>query len=195
MGCLDDHTHPAGPDDLLDGHGDLGGELLLDLQPARVHVHDAGDLRKTDHLAVRQVGHVRLADEGQHVVLAERVELDILDDHHLVVFRGKYRLVHDLFQGLPVTLGQELNRLRCPLRRLEQPLARHVLAHPVDDLVITVGYGMRILFTHPLALDSFCLAGSIAYSGRCTRIPQGNGGQIHRPTQHRGTCLPTCRTE
>ena len=43
--------------------GHLHGEPLLDLQPLRVHVDDARDLRQADDPAARQVADVRPADE------------------------------------------------------------------------------------------------------------------------------------
>ena len=32
-----------------------------------------------------------LAEEGQHVVLTERVEVDILDDNHLTILLAEHR--------------------------------------------------------------------------------------------------------
>ena len=68
---LDDHADAARLDRLLDGLRDLDGEALLDLEAARVDVDEARDLGEADDLAVRQVGDVGLAEEGQQVVLAE----------------------------------------------------------------------------------------------------------------------------
>ena len=84
---------PRGLDRLLDRLRDLHGQPLLHLQPAREHVHEARDLGEADHLALRDVGHVGLAEEGQQVVLAQAEDVDVLDDHHLVVGDGEERLV------------------------------------------------------------------------------------------------------
>ena len=44
------------------------------------------DLRQPHHACpFGMIGHVSAAEEGQHVVLAEAVDVDVLDDHHLVV--------------------------------------------------------------------------------------------------------------
>ena len=76
--------------------GDLHGEPLLHLQPPREHVDEARDLREAHHLALGNVGHVGLAEEGQEVVLAEAEDVDVADDHHLVVLDGEERLVEEL---------------------------------------------------------------------------------------------------
>ena len=39
----------------------------------------------TMHVAIGNIGHVHLTKEGQNVVFAKGVELDVLDHHHLVV--------------------------------------------------------------------------------------------------------------
>ena len=64
---------------------DLLGEALLDLEAAGVHVDDARHLREPDDAPVGDVGDRRRAEERQQVVLAERVERDVLDDDHLAV--------------------------------------------------------------------------------------------------------------
>jgi hypothetical protein len=75
---------PWAPRCSIKGIGDLAGQSLLDLQAAGEDVDHAGDLAQPDHLAVGQIADMRMAEEGQHVVLAHRVELDIAHDHHLL---------------------------------------------------------------------------------------------------------------
>ena len=65
--------------------GNLLRQPLLNLQPPREDIDDSRHLAQPDYLVPRQIGHVHFAVERQHVVLAEAEELDILDDHHLVV--------------------------------------------------------------------------------------------------------------
>ena len=63
---------------LLDRLGDLHGEALLHLEPAREHLDEPRDLREPDDAAVRDVGDVDAPEERQQVVLAEAVEVDVL---------------------------------------------------------------------------------------------------------------------
>ena len=39
-----------------------------------------------------------LAEEGQHVVFTERVEVDILDDNHLAILLAEHRRAEDLLR-------------------------------------------------------------------------------------------------
>ena len=71
MLCLDHDAHALGLNGALHRLCDLLGEHFLDLQAAREEIDDAGDLGQPQHAAIRQVGDVALADEREHVVLAE----------------------------------------------------------------------------------------------------------------------------
>ena len=73
---------PRGIEHVLDRLRDLLGEPLLHLEPAREHLDDARQLREPDDAPVGDVRDVRLAEEGQQVVLAERVQLDVAHHHH-----------------------------------------------------------------------------------------------------------------
>ena len=44
---------------------------------------------------LRNVRDVTFAEERQQVVLAQAVEVDVLDDHHLAVIDGEQRVVDD----------------------------------------------------------------------------------------------------
>ena len=65
------------------GIGNLNGQLLLDLQTTRENIHNPRDLGKADDFAIRDVGDVRPADERQQMMLAHRIELDVLDQNDL----------------------------------------------------------------------------------------------------------------
>ena len=79
--------------------GDLLGEPLLHLQAAREHLDDARQLGQPDDAAVRDVRDVRLAEERQHVVLAQRVELDVAHHHHVLVLLLEQRVADDLLDA------------------------------------------------------------------------------------------------
>ena len=98
---LHDHPDPRGGDGLPHGGGHLPGEPLLNLilllfilivlllvcfhlEPPAVHLHDAGELGQAQHLAPGEVAYADLAHEGDHVVLAEGEELNVLHHHHLI---------------------------------------------------------------------------------------------------------------
>ena len=99
----------------LEEFGDLLGQPLLDLEPPGIHLDDARDLRQPDDAAARDVGDGRGAEERQQVVLAQRVERDVLDDDHLAVADVEDRVVDEPL-GIDVVAGGELR------------------VHPVDTL-------------------------------------------------------------
>ena len=74
------------------------------------------------------VGDVALAEERQQVVLAQAVEVDVRDDHHLAIIDGEQRAVQHVVDVGRVAAREKPQRLLDPLRRLDQPLARRILA-------------------------------------------------------------------
>src|SRR5438046_1758490 len=110
--------------------GDRLRHLLLELEPVRVDLDQAGDLAQAYHLAFRQVPDLDVAEEGQHVVLAEAVEGDVFDDDHLVVVLVEDRVSDDILRLDAVAIGQLAHRPRHPLCGRGQALATWTLAEP-----------------------------------------------------------------
>ena len=67
----------------LDGVGDLLGEAFLDLQAPCEQFDQTNHFTQANHLAGRQVAYMALSEEGQEVVLAQRIHLDVFDQHHV----------------------------------------------------------------------------------------------------------------
>ncbi len=76
---------------------------------------------------------MHLAVKRQHVVLAEREDVDVADDDHLVVLLVENRLVDQRRQVGLVALREEEKRVGGALRRLEQALARRILAELLQN--------------------------------------------------------------
>ena len=113
--------------------GDLAGELLLDLRAARVGLDEARELAESDDASVRDVADVGLAVERHEVVLADAVEGDVAQDHHL--------LVADVELHLEQALGIDAESLEefavhagDARRRLGEALAVGVFADGEDHL-------------------------------------------------------------
>src|SRR6202158_6422479 len=85
MARLDDDADTFGTDLALNGLCNLAGHALLNLEAARKHVHQAGDLAEPEHALVRQVSDVGFAEEREEVMFAKAEELDVFHDDHLVV--------------------------------------------------------------------------------------------------------------
>src|SRR5688572_23611829 len=82
---LDHNSHAERIENLADRLGDLVGQPLLHLETLRKDIHDSRQLGETDDSSVGDVCDVRLSVERQHVVLAERVQLDVAHHHHVFV--------------------------------------------------------------------------------------------------------------
>ena len=93
---------------------------------------------------VGDVPHVRLAEEGQHVMLAHGVEVDVLDDDHLPVILREHGRAEYLFRILRVALREELHGLGHAVGRLEQALAASILAQQLDYRLVMRGQLPRL---------------------------------------------------
>src|SRR5262245_7974340 len=90
------HRHAERIDLFADRLGDLIGHPFLDLEPPRKDVDQTRNLAETDDSFTRDVRDVALAEKGEEMMLTERVEIDVLDDHHLVVIDGEQCVVEDI---------------------------------------------------------------------------------------------------
>src|SRR6266508_2169201 len=130
-----DHHQGAARFEVLDELvGDLRGEPLLHLKPARQPVHQPGQLGQPGDLPthVRDVRHVRVSHEGGHVVFTVAVQRDVADHHHLVVALLEHHLEGVRRAGAQAD-GHLLPHTGDPRRGLAQAVARQVLADPFED--------------------------------------------------------------
>jgi hypothetical protein len=142
---LDHHAHAGRPQHVADGAGHLLGEPLLHLQPPREHLDDARQLGEPHDAAVRDVGDVHLPDEGEHVVLAHRVEVDVAHEHHVLVLLLEHGVAHHVAHVHVLAAGEPGQAPRDALRRLQQPVPVRILAeqreltsHQLLQLVLAV---------------------------------------------------------
>ncbi len=131
---LDHHPDARGLQDVLDRLGDLGGQLLLDLQPAGEAVDHPRQLGDAHHPVGRQVADVGAADHRQHVVLAEADHPDILQDHQLVIAADLLEGPLQILPGIDVVAGEQLAiGLDHPAGRVAQAFAAGVVPRPFDQ--------------------------------------------------------------
>src|SRR3954468_7425128 len=101
MARFDHHAHALGVDRLHHHLGDLLGEALLKLEPARKHIHQSRELAYTEDTAVGDIADMAAAEKREHVMLAEAIELDVLHDHHAAGGLGKERVIDHLLARHP----------------------------------------------------------------------------------------------
>src|SRR6478735_8594841 len=133
--ALDDDDRAARLQVLDERVGDLGRQALLDLGAAREHLDEARELGEPGDPAVDvgDVADVRDAVERHEVVLARRVHLDVLDEHHLLVTEVERRR-EDVGRLLAQPREDLAVGARDARRRLAQALAVRVLADGEQQL-------------------------------------------------------------
>lgn len=106
----------------------LGCQTLLHLQTTGEDIDDAGHLTKTDNLAVRYVTDGNATEKREYVMLAHRIELDVLDNHHLRAVMGEESLLHKLRRVDAIPLRKIIQSLGSADRRFDKAFALGIFA-------------------------------------------------------------------
>ena len=133
MLCLDDDGDTRRLQYFHQRIGDLHSQLLLDLQPPGEDIDNARDLGQADYPAFRDIGDVRLSDEGKKVVLTHRVELDVFHENDFARVGIVDRAVNNFVEILPVSIGQELEGARGPIGRSLQTIALRIFTNGLEQ--------------------------------------------------------------
>ena len=139
MARLYHHHDPHGVESLLDAVLDLLGHALLHLETVAVDVHHAGNLTQAGDASRGDIGHMSLAVERQHVVLAHREEVDVLDDDHLVVRLFEECVGKHLVRVLAIASCEHLHGLGHTHGCLYQSLALRVFSEESQHLGVVCG--------------------------------------------------------
>jgi len=108
---------------------DLLRQVFLRLQAARIDIDDARDLREADDVLAGEVGDVRTAEEGEEMMLAEAVELDVSDDDEVGIHRRAKRAVDNSFKAFLVSRCEEMQCLFEALGSFLEALAVRIFAN------------------------------------------------------------------
>ena len=125
-------------------------EPLLHLQAVAENVYHTGYLAQAGDVAIGNIGHMGLAVERQHVVLAKREEVDILHDHHLVVALLEKGVGEHFVGILRVAARQYLHGLGHTHGGLLKTLPLGVFAQQIQYVIIISRKGVE-------TLAEFCL--------------------------------------
>ncbi len=144
---FDDDADALGLEGVHEGAGDLVGETLLHLEAAGEEVGEAGELADANDLAAGDVADVADAEEGQEVVLAQRIDFDVADDDHVVGFDLEHGGIEEGGGILFVAADEVGPGLGGPLGRPAKAFAFGILAEgddPVfDDVVHGAGFSHK----------------------------------------------------
>ena len=78
-------------------------------------------------------GYAYLSGEGDHVVLAKRENIDILDDHQLIVIFVEDRTVHQVPHVLLVALGEVKHGLGISHGSFPETLTLRIFSDALED--------------------------------------------------------------
>ena len=106
-------------------------------------------------VTVRNVRHVHLAVEGQHVVLAHREEVDVFHDHHLIVGFLEEGVGEHLVRVLVVSACEHLHGLGHPERGFLESFAVGVLTQEAQDVIIMAGERFESLLVFCLCVHYY----------------------------------------
>lgn len=136
MFCFNDDRDADGMKNAHDRVGYLRGEIFLDLQAPSEEIDDARELGKANHFSVRDVGHMRLADERQQMVFAHGIKLDVFHEDDLARVGCEDRIVDQLIEVLSITLRQKLERSSRARRSFQEPFPRRIFADALEKIMI-----------------------------------------------------------
>ena len=152
---LNDYHHAKRLQGFLDAIAYLLRHALLYLEAMREAVHDASYLAQACDLSVRDVRHMNLSVEWQHVMLAKRIEIDVANDDHLAIILVELRRVEYRHRVLLIAASQESHCPSYAFRRLEQAFALSVFTEKIEDsadvfryLLLSRSQFVLILFFH-----------------------------------------------
>src|SRR5215472_8292471 len=128
MAGFDDDANAFGAELFFDGAGDLISEALLNLQAAGVHVDEARDFAEAEDFFLWNVGDMAAPEEGEQMMFAEAVELDVFDHDHFVVADGESGAVENGVGVLTIAAGEKTQGFLEALGRAAQAFARGIFA-------------------------------------------------------------------
>ena len=131
---LNDDADAAGFQDFGDGFSNIGGEFFLNLQTARIALHDAGEFGNTDDTFGWQVADMGVAGDGQHVVFAEADDADVAQHDQFIIAADFLENAFEIFARVGFVAGKKFAiGTHHAGRRVEQTFAVGVFTGPADQ--------------------------------------------------------------
>ena len=135
---LDDYTF--GSEFLHDDGTYLGCHALLYLKSAGVEVDKPCQFAQSDSLAVGDISYRDVAEEGEDVMLAQGVKLDVFNYDHIRAFVREDGSVDNCIGVLSIPPGDIRHGFGGTHRGLDQALALKIFAQQTYDGLIVGGY-------------------------------------------------------
>ena len=107
MGRFNHHGHALWLQHLFDGIRHLCRQLFLDLQALGINFQHARQLADAHHAALGQIGDMRAANDGHHVVFAMAFHADVPQDHHFIIAIGFFEGPREQIHRVCLIAGEE----------------------------------------------------------------------------------------
>ena len=119
---------------LVEAGRDLGGHLLLNLQPPRIDFDQPRQFGNADDAVARQIADMHASDDRRQMVLAKRLEADVAQHDDFVVAAGLLEGALEIFARIVVIAGEPfLIGAGDARRRGQQAFAVRIVAGPADE--------------------------------------------------------------
>src|SRR5690606_14348831 len=128
MTALHHHRHTRRFKRVVDTIADFVGQTLLNLQSPRKNIDHTWDFAEPDDVTVRDISDMCFTKEGQHVMLAHRIDFDVLDYYHLAVLFFKHGTAQYMSSIKVIAVCQELQSFGYALGSFNQSFAVWVFA-------------------------------------------------------------------
>ena len=125
---FDHDDDPFGLEGIGQAVADLRRETLLHLKAAGIYLDQAGYLAEPYDALGGDIAYVHLPEEGEQMVLAEGVKLDVAHDDDARTGVLEYGRRYDVACRLTIAFGQFHHCLGCPLGSFSQPFPIGVVA-------------------------------------------------------------------
>ncbi len=132
--CLDHHANALWLEYILNCLGDLGGKLLLNLQPTGKSMHHARQLRNAYNTVGRQVTHMCPANHRQHMMLTKTDHTDVPQHHQFVITADFLKGALQIVTGLSGVSREQFAIRACYSRwRINQAFAVGIVSRPFNQ--------------------------------------------------------------
>ena len=138
VGSFNDHSYTKRVESFLYAVADLCGEPFLYLKTACECFHNSCYLAQTGDGAVRDVCNMGFADERHYMMLACRIQFDVLDQNHLLILFLEHGTAQNLRTVLHAAVGQELQCLGNPFRCLYQAFTLWIFSQKSEYFPVVI---------------------------------------------------------
>ncbi len=140
-----DYAYPLGVNAPLNHVRDLLRQPFLELQAARITVHEPSKLAHAEYFTARDVSYVTYAEKREHVMFAQAVDFNIPGNDHVVAFLTENRVLENALRVLMIARSKEFQALFGPFRGVLKAFPRRVFPKLFEHLTDKILHNWLLL--------------------------------------------------